>query len=138
MRKAAAAYSLIGRYIIMIQIYRILFLIFGAVETLANIFYLAKPNGVELAYNQHKEIPATASAKRMKIKIITMLAIGLLFLASGIFAFISPVAAVLPMLVTLVAFTVLMVAETACYRQAAGFLFSILAVALLVVFCLFA
>lgn len=114
-----------------LQIFGVLFVVFGAVEFLGNICYLLLPNGVVLARKQHRELPATVSAVRMKQKMLTMIAIGLLFLAAGIYALVVPAASNLPLLLALIVFTACMLAESICYRQPIGFVFTGLGAVLL-------
>lgn len=114
-----------------------LFLIFGFIETLANIFYLSNQNGIALARKQHCELPLSVSDGRMKTKMITMLFIGLLFLGTGFYALLVPASASLPMLAVLLIFTVYMLAEAAYYKQSIGFVFGILGAIMLVVCYLF-
>lgn len=120
-----------------IRIFTVLFIIFGLVETLANIYYLAVGNGVALARKQHREMPAAVSDRRMRRKMLTMLGIGVLFLGAGAYACIAPVAAVPVMLGVLALFTVYMFAEAIYYRQAIGFVFGALGAVLLLSLYLF-
>lgn len=116
-------------------IFGVLFILFGAVEAVANTCYLLHPNGVALARKQHRELPATVSPARMKQKMVTMLGIGLLFLAAGIYAFAAPAASSIPLLLTLIVFIVCMLAEAICYRQVIGFVFAGLGAVLLLLLC---
>lgn len=67
---------------------RIVMVLFGCFELINNIKYLKTENGIKKAYNQHFEIPATVSMEIMRKKVITMLAIGILFLTAFIFTFV--------------------------------------------------
>lgn len=71
------------------EIFRCVFVAFGAFEVLANASYLIMNNGIEKAYKQHGEIPKTASRKQMKIKVICMLTAGCLFFVCGSSSFIT-------------------------------------------------
>lgn len=54
----------------------IIFYIFGLFELITNTVYLLKKDGIRRAYGQHREIPAEVSYDRMKVKVITMLVVG--------------------------------------------------------------
>lgn len=56
-----------------------IFYIFGLFELITNIMYLAKDGGIRKAYGQHREIPSEVTEQRMKIKVITMLFVGIGF-----------------------------------------------------------
>lgn len=60
----------------------IIFYIFGLFELITNTVYLLKENGIRQAYGQHREIPAWVSYDRMKVKVITMLVVGIAMTAS--------------------------------------------------------
>lgn len=77
----------------MLLFLKILVLVFGLFELTTNITYLSKKNGIRLAYNQHKEIPATVTEGCMHVKVITMLFVGIMFLSAGVYVFIVPTAA---------------------------------------------
>lgn len=66
------------------EIYRAFFVAFGAMQTISNLTYLLKKNGIDIAKKQHKELPDTASPKQLKTKVICMLLFGILFLATGL------------------------------------------------------
>lgn len=60
----------------------IIFYIFGLFELITNTVYLLKKDGIRQAYGQHREIPAWVSCDRMKVKVITMLVVGIAMTAS--------------------------------------------------------
>ena len=66
------------------EIYRAFFVAFGAIQTMSNLIYLLKKNGMEFAKKQHKELPDTATTKQLKAKAVCMLLFGMLFLATGL------------------------------------------------------
>lgn len=109
-----------------ILIVTMLFLLFGLIETVANLYYLIGKRGVELARRQHRELPADVSDRRMKIKIWTMLALGLLFLGGGIYACAAVYMVPAIMMGILMLFTVYMLAEALYYRQMIGLVFAAL------------
>ncbi len=67
---------------------RIVMIIFGLFELINNVKYLKMQNGIEKAYDQHFEIPATVSNAVMKKKVITMLCVGIMFVTAFILTFI--------------------------------------------------
>lgn len=121
-----------------IQIFTVLFIVFGLVETLANLYYLANSKGVKLARKQHREMPATVSDRRMRVKMLTMLGIGALFLGAGAYACVAPIVAVPVMLGVLVIFTVYMLVEAVYYRQPVGLAFGMFGAAMLLALYLLA
>lgn len=61
------------------EIFRALLLAFGTGQIIANVTYLIKKNGIDLARKQHQELPEDVSDKKMKIKVICMLIVGVMF-----------------------------------------------------------
>lgn len=64
------------------MIVSIIFYIFGLFELITNTVYLLKKDGIKQAYGQHREIPAGVSYGRMKVKVVTMLVVGIAMTAS--------------------------------------------------------
>ncbi|MGM0168030.1 hypothetical protein IGI39_003042 [Enterococcus sp. AZ135] len=71
------------------EIYRGLFVAFGAMQLLTNLGFLLKSNGDQLARKQHQEVPPTISAKQMRVKIWLMLSFGILFISVGLYSYIN-------------------------------------------------
>lgn len=71
------------------EIFRALFLAFGTGEIIANLNYLIKKNGIDLARRQHQELPANASDKQMRIKVICMLSAGIMFFIESLISYIT-------------------------------------------------
>lgn len=69
------------------EIIRAFFVAFGTMQTIANLNYLIKKDGVELAKRQHKELPDTVADKQLRVKTICMLLFGMLFLVTGLFSY---------------------------------------------------
>lgn len=69
------------------EIMRAFFVAFGSMQTIANLTYLLKKNGLELAKKQHKELPDNITNKQIKTKTICMFLFGILFLATGLFSY---------------------------------------------------
>lgn len=63
-----------------LEIYRAIFVAFGATEVLTNLRYLIRENGIELARKQHQELPKEITHRQMKAKVILMFVFGLLFM----------------------------------------------------------
>ncbi len=64
----------------LLWVLRIIMIAFGCFEIITNIIYLfIDKNGLEKAYNQHKEIPPSVSKATMKKKCQTMLLWGIVF-----------------------------------------------------------
>lgn len=66
------------------EIYLAFFVAFGSMQTISNLIYLLKKNGIVIAKKQHKELPCTASPKQLKVKVICMLLFGILFFTIGL------------------------------------------------------
>lgn len=60
----------------------IIFYIFGLFELITNTVYLLKKDGIRQAYGKYREILAWVSCDRMKVKVITMLVVGIAMTAS--------------------------------------------------------
>lgn len=72
-----------------IEIYRALFVAFGAFEIITNLKYLFTPTGIRDARKQHGELPDTSTEMNMRTKIICMLISGILFLVTGVLSYIT-------------------------------------------------
>lgn len=120
----------------MFQVFIGIFIIFGLFEMITNTIYSLKPNVLELAVKQHREVPPRATQKQMKIKIKIMLLVGLIFFVSGILACINPSLARIPMLVVLVLFSLYTFLEAVYYKYVVSFALMGLAVSLLVIYIL--
>lgn len=70
----------------MLTFFKILIPVFGLFELTTNLFYFSNENRVALAYNQHREIPPTVTARRMRLKMSIMLVVGCIFLLAGVYA----------------------------------------------------
>lgn len=119
------------------EIYRAILVAFGTTQTILNLYYLSKKNGMELAAKQHAELPKTATIKQLKIKTTMMLLFGVIFLAAGLFAYFThsfPKSTVSFILIT---FAIYAIVEAAYYRywKTTGFaILGILLAAALIIF----
>ncbi len=73
----------------MFEIIRAFFVAFGAMQTISNITYLLKNNGLESAKKQHRELPDNTTNKQIKAKTLCMFSFGILFLSTGLFSYLS-------------------------------------------------
>lgn len=69
-----------------LEIFRIIFLLFGGFETLTNAFYVMNINGAGLKFaaKQHFEVPLLISSRQLTLKVAMMFICGLLLLGAGI------------------------------------------------------
>lgn len=116
------------------EIFRCVFVAFGAFEILANLGYLLIKNGIEKAYSQHGEIPKTASKKQMRTKVICMLTAGCLFFICGLASFITRSFNSTAYLIVLILFAAYAVIEGQYYKFWKTRGFSIAAMVLLLLF----
>jgi len=101
----------------MFSFYRILLTLFGGFEFVTNLFYLFRHDGVILAYRQHRELPAYVSHRRMRIKIVTMLLVGLMFLLAAGWAWYAGTQAVNGIRVSLTLYALLTLGEAVAHRR---------------------
>lgn len=99
-----------------IEIYRAFFVAFGAMQTISNLIYLFKKNGIILAKNQHKELPDTTTPRQLKVKIICMLLFGVLFLTTGLISNFTRSFYSLSFVIVLGMYTVYALVEAIYYR----------------------
>ena len=69
------------------EIYRAVLVAFGTLQTILNLYYLSRADGMKLAARQHTELPKNATMKQLKIKTTMMLLFGVIFLAGGLYAY---------------------------------------------------
>lgn len=69
------------------EIIRALLLALGSMEAITNGMYLLRVNGMALARNQHRELPAAATERQMKSKVAFMFSFGILMLAASLYSY---------------------------------------------------
>lgn len=115
-------------------LYPILFIVFGGMECLTNIFYLVKKNGLALAAKQHFELPPGASVRQLRVKVFCMLIFGSLFLLTGFCKLTLVTASPSILLLPLTAFTLYTLVEACYYKRVGAFIMTGLSTALLLLF----
>lgn len=111
------------------EIYRAFFVALGVFEITSNLTYLTKADGIEKARNQHQEIPSDVSDQQMKQKVIDMFVSGILFLAVGLFSYITHEFQACASCIVLTLFSVYALSEALYYRYIRTFcMFAISAV----------
>lgn len=113
------------------EIFRALLLAFGTGQIIANVTYLIKKNGIDLARNQHQELPEGVSDKRMKIKVICMLIAGIMFFIVASISYILHSYFNTIIFGSLIIFSIYAVAEALCYKYWKTFGFAIVSLILL-------
>lgn len=105
------------------EIFRALLLAFGTGEIIANLNYLIKKNGIDLAKRQHQELPANVSDKQMKIKVICMLSAGIMFFIESLISYITRSYSDVIIFGSLIAFAIYACIEALYYKywKTAGF-----------------
>ncbi len=98
------------------EIFRALFLAFGAGEIITNIQYLVKKNGISLARKQHQELPHNSTDKEMIIKVICMLLVGVMFFVVALISYVTHRYFDLIMLSSLIIFSMYGIGEAVYYR----------------------
>jgi hypothetical protein len=98
------------------EIIRALFVAFGTTQTLLNLNYVVRENGLDLARKQHKELPDNATNKQIRVKTICMLSFGILFFATGLFSFLTRSYYGLSFIVALILYALYAFIEAAYYR----------------------
>ncbi|MCX7711113.1 MAG: hypothetical protein N2484_14845 [Clostridia bacterium] len=98
------------------EIFRAFILVFGSLQTIANLTYLLRKNGLTLARKQHQELPADVSDKKMKLKVTLMLVFGIAFFFVGLVSYIFHDFLGNAMLMALILFAVYETIEAAFYR----------------------
>lgn len=116
------------------EIFRCVFVAFGAFEILANLSYLLMKGGIQKAFNQHGEIPKTASLKQMKTKVACMLTSGCIFFICGLSSFLTKSFNSTAYLIVLILFAVYAAIEGQYYKYWKTRGFSVVAILLLIIF----
>lgn len=117
-----------------LEIYRAIFVAFGAFETIMNVSFLLKKDGLTFAAKQHGEIPKWANKNQLRIKVIFMLLFGVLFLGVGLYSYILHSIKQNSFITVLTIFSMYAVGEGIYYRYWKTFGFSIVSILLLVCF----
>jgi hypothetical protein len=115
------------------EIFRAFLLALGSLETITNLIYLTKKNGINLARKQHKEIPMNLSNKKMKIKVVCMLLTGIIFFGVSLLTYLSHNYFKNIIIITTIIFSVYGISEALYYRYRNTFGFAI--VTILLVLC---
>lgn len=115
------------------EIIRGMFVAFGAMQTIQNLTYLLKENGLESARKQHRELPDNITEKQIRAKVICMCLFGILFLATGLFSYFTRSYYELSFILVLVAYVLYALIEAVYYRFWKTFGALILSVILLLV-----
>lgn len=98
------------------EIIRALLFAFGITEIITNLTYLVKENGMTLAGKQHGELPENVSDKKIKVKVVCMLAFGTAFFVSSLLSYIQHRYLHGVIAVTAVMFLLYGIAEALYYR----------------------
>ncbi len=98
------------------EIIRAFFVAFGALQSISNINYLLKKNGLELARKQHKELPNITTDKQIQVKMIGMFFFGILFLLTGLISYITRSYYELSFIILLGAYLLYTLMEAVYYR----------------------
>ncbi len=98
------------------EILRAFFVTFGALQTISNITYLMKKNGLELARKQHKELPSNTTDKQIRVKTIGMFLFGILFLVTGLFSYFTRSYYELSFIIALGVYMIYALIEASYYR----------------------
>ncbi|MHB8063273.1 MAG: hypothetical protein ACYDG2_11670 [Ruminiclostridium sp.] len=114
------------------EILRAFLLALGSLETITNLNYLINKNGINLARKQHKEIPRNISDKKMKIKVICMLLMGIAFFGVSLSTYLSHNYFKNSIIITTVIFSVYGVSEALYYRYRNTFGFAALTIIILI------
>lgn len=118
------------------EIFRALFVAFGAFETISNSRYLIQNNGLELAKKQHQELPPKVSREQIKTKVICMLTFGVLFLLVGLSSYLMHSFQYGGSLALLILFAAYASIEGCYYKYWKTFGFSCISILLLTLFLL--
>lgn len=98
------------------EISRAFFVAFGFFESVMNLFYLIRKDGIMKARKQHKELPEAVSDVQMTVKVICMLISGMLFFTTGILSYIFHTYFQSIFVITAGIFVMYAVAEACYYR----------------------
>lgn len=116
-----------------IELYRILFILLGTIQVLANLVYLSMKNGLSYARKQHQELPQNLSDHQIKTKVVCMLVFGALFLLTGILSSILLKTEIL-FLIVLILFAIYALIEAIYYRYWRTYGFMVVSFILLILF----
>lgn len=119
------------------EIFRAFLLAFGTGQIIANVIYLIRKNGLDLARRQHQELPSNASDMMMKIKVICMLIAGIMFFIVSSISYISHSYYNVIMLVSLILFSIYAIGEALYYKYWKTVRFAIVTLILLSIYILF-
>ena len=98
------------------EIIRVFFVTFGVLQTIANFIYLSRKNGLELAKNQHRELPDNTTKKQLRVKTICMFLFGIIFFATGLFSYVTHSDYKLSFIIVMGAYTLYALIEAVYYR----------------------
>ncbi|MGL6200690.1 MAG: hypothetical protein ACRC3H_17310 [Lachnospiraceae bacterium] len=99
-----------------IEIIRAFFVAFGALQSIANLTYLVKADGIALAKKQHRELPDKVTCKQLRIKVICMFSFGVLFLVIGLISYFTRSYYKFSFIITIGAFTFYELFEAVYYK----------------------
>lgn len=119
------------------EIFRAFWLAFGIAETITNITYLVRKNGIANAYKQHRELPGDISENKMRVKVTVLLIFGIIFFTVSLLSYILRTFLYVPILICMILFTCYSIIEALYYRYWRTYCFSLLAVILLIVYLIF-
>jgi hypothetical protein len=119
------------------EIFRAVLLAFGIGEIIANITYLIKKNGVDLARKQHQELPNNTSDTMIKTKVICMLIVGIIFFIVLSISYISHSYSNTMMLISLILFSIYGIGEALYYKYWKTIGFAIVTLILLSIYIFF-
>lgn len=119
------------------EIFRALLLAFGTGQIIANVTYLVKKNGIDLARKQHQELPEDVSDKKMKIKVICMLIAGVMFFIVASISYIRHSYFNTIIFGSLIIFSIYAVVEALYYKYWKTFGFAIVSLILLGAYMIF-
>ncbi|WP_040948257.1 hypothetical protein [Gorillibacterium massiliense] len=99
-----------------VEIIRGFFVAFGALQTITNFIYLSRKKGLDLARNQHRELPDHTTRKQVRVKTICMFSFGILFWATGLFSYFTHSYYELSFIIVMGAYTLYAMIEALFYR----------------------
>lgn len=113
------------------EILRAFLLAFGITEIITNTVYLLKENGLDLARNQHRELPENISYKKIKLKVVIMLLFGIVFFITSLSTYVLHRYISNMIFITLILFSIYGIIEFLYYRYWKTFGFAIVTILLM-------
>ena len=115
------------------EIIRALLLALGSFQIITNTMYLTRKNGLMHARKQHSELPPSVTDKQIKMKVVCMLAVGVVLFTVSLLSYILRTYLNIPITIALSLFVVYGITEALYYRYWKTFGFAAVTIVLLIV-----